>query len=186
MKCYPSYFVPHYFHDKYTAVRRCCCMDPVNCICCNVYRTLESECHVRSPEIVINRLRKCYHIKSFFSQHIGWFVCSIPSQNYQAVQIQLVICVFHRLYFVNSVLIRYSHQLKRLSGCSQDRSAKCQDSRKIFWRKHLKIRIDQTLISILKSINLYIIPFWNKPLYDASHCCIQCLAVAATCKHSNS
>ena len=48
--------------DRYTAVRRSCCMDSVDRISCNINGTLESECHFSSPKIIVNCLWKCYNI----------------------------------------------------------------------------------------------------------------------------
>ena len=54
----PSYLMSHHFHDKYSAVGSSCSMDAVDGICSNIHCTVETECHIRSPDIIINGLRK--------------------------------------------------------------------------------------------------------------------------------
>src|SRR5699024_3352301 len=108
------------------------CVYSVNCIRSNVYCALESESHLRSPEIIVNCLRKSNNIQSFFPKHIGCFVGSVSSKYHKAVQIQLVICMLNRFHLVQTVLVRNTHQLERLSGCSENRSASCENSGKIF------------------------------------------------------
>ena len=123
-----SYLMPHYFNDEYTAVGSGCCMNPINRIGCNIHCTLKSKCHIRSPEIVVDRLRKCHNIQSLFTQQIGSLMRSISAQYHKTVQVQLVVCMLHRLYLIKPVLVRHTHQLKRLSGGSEDCTSSCQDS----------------------------------------------------------
>ena len=61
------------------------------------------------------------------------------------------------IMFINALFLY--HQLKRLSRCAQDCPSKCQDPGKITGSQHLKVGIDQSFISFLKSINLYVISF---------------------------
>ena len=90
-------------------------MDPVDRIRSDINRTLEAECHICSPQIIVDRLRKSDHIEPFFAEHIRSLVCSVSSQYHKAVQVQLVICMLHRLNLVKAILIRNAHQLERLS-----------------------------------------------------------------------
>ena len=157
MKCYISHFMSHYLYDEYTAVRCCCGMDSVNRVGCNIHRTLESKRHIGSPEVIINRLRQCNYIQSLFSQKIGCLMSSVSAKYNKAVQIQLVIRMLHRFHFINAVRSGHSHQFKWLTGCSEDCSADCQNSREISGSQHFKVGIDQSLVTFLKSINLHII-----------------------------
>ena len=132
MKCQPANFVSHNFNQKYTVVGCCCGVDAVDRIRCDVNSTLETECHIRSINIIVDRLWQMDDIQSFFTQQVCCLLCSISPKDHQTVQAQFVIILFHGFYFIQSVLVRCTHQLERLSGGSQDRSALCQDSGKIF------------------------------------------------------
>ena len=55
---------------------------------------------------------------------------------------------------VQAVLIRNTHQFKRLSGSSKNCSALGKDSGEIFGCKHTVFPIDKPFVSIVKSINL--------------------------------
>ena len=46
----------HNLYDEYAAVGSCCCVDAVDCVGRNVYCTLEAECHVCSPDIIVDRV----------------------------------------------------------------------------------------------------------------------------------
>ena len=120
--------VPHHLHDKYPAMRSRRGMDVVDRCRGNIHRALEAECHVRSPEIIVDGLGQRNHVESFFLQQIRRLMRSISAQNHKAVQLQLVIILLHRLDLVQSVLIRIPHLLKRHSAAAQDRAAFGQDT----------------------------------------------------------
>ena len=129
-------------------------MDAVNRICRNVYSTLESKCHVCAINIIIYGLRKMDDVQTFFSQKVGCFLCTISAKDNQAVKAEFVIGLLHCLNLVQAVLIRNTHQFKRLSGSSKNCSALGKDSGEIFGCKHTVFPIDKPFVSIVKSINL--------------------------------
>ena len=63
----PADFMPHDFHDENTSVRCRRRMNTVDAVRRNINRTLESESHIRSPQIVIDCLRERYDIQPFLS-----------------------------------------------------------------------------------------------------------------------
>ena len=62
-----AYLMSHDLHDEYTAVGSCCCVDAVDCVGRNVYCTLEAECHVCSPDIIVDGLRQMDDIQAFLA-----------------------------------------------------------------------------------------------------------------------
>ena len=131
-------------------------MDTVDRICRDIHCTLESECQKRYPQINLDRLRQREDIKPFLPQKIRRLMRPVSSEDHKAVQIQLMIGVLHRLHLVQSLLIRNPHQFKWLPGGSEDRAAHRQNTGEVLRSQHLKIRVDQPLISIFKSIDLHI------------------------------
>ena len=165
---------------------RCSRMDLVYGIRRNIHRTLEPEGHVRSPQVIVDRLRKRNNMQSLFPQHICRLMGAIPSKYHQTVKVQLMICMLHSLHLVKAILIRHPHHLERLSGCPKDRPSYGQYSREISGSQHLEIGINQSLIPLLKPVNLNIVPLGTDSLYDAAHSGIQSLTVSSACKHSYS
>ena len=109
MKGKPAHFVSHNFYDKHTAVGRCCGVNTVNGICGNIHSALEAKGHVCAPNIVVDGFGEMNDIQSFFSQQVRCFLCAVSAQNNQAVQTQLVICLFHGLYLVQTFFVRHTH-----------------------------------------------------------------------------
>ncbi len=161
-------------------------MDPVDRIRCDINRTLESERHICSPEIIVNGLRQCNDIQTFLTEQVRCLVRPVSSEYHKAVQVQLVICMLHRLYLVKAVLVRHAHQLERLSGSSQYGPSACQDSGEILCCEHTEVRIDQTLIPVLETVDLHIVSLGTDSLDDSAHRSVQSLTVTAACQHSDS
>ena len=156
MESQTSDFVSHDLNDKYTAVRCCCCMNTVDCIRSNIYRTLETKCHICSINIIIDRFWQMNDIQTFFSQKIGCLLRSVSTKNNQTVQTQFVIGLLHGFNLIQSFFIRHAHQFERLTGCTKYRTTAGQNSGKIFCCEHMIFSIDQSFISVIKSINFQV------------------------------
>ena len=90
-------------------------MDAVDRIGCNIDGTVETEGHIRSVDIIIDGFRKMDNIQSFLSQEVCCFLGSVSAKNDKAVQKELVPGMLHCIHFVQTVCIRGTHQLKRLT-----------------------------------------------------------------------
>ena len=161
-------------------------MDAVNGLGCDLQCTLETECHVCAPDIVINGLRKMDDIQSLFTEKIGCFLCAVSAEDHKTVKAELIISLFHGLNLIQSLLIRYAHQFERLSGCSENSSALSQYPGKVLSCKHTIFPVDQSLISVIKSINFKVLNAVAQTLHNASHSCVQCLTVTTTCQQTDS
>ena len=122
------YLMSHNFNDKYTSVGRRRGMNAVDALGRDIHRALEAEGHVRSPDIIVNRLRHMEDVQTFFPQKVRRLLGSVSAQDHQAVQTQLVVGLLHGLHLVQPLLVRHPHHLERLTGASQNRAALCQDS----------------------------------------------------------
>ena len=152
----------------------------------DVHSALESESHVRSPEIIIDRLRQRHNVQALFPQHIRRLMSSVAAQDHKTVQTKLIVILLHRLHLVQSVLVRLSHQFKRCSGASQDRASLCQNTGKVRPCKHSEVAVDQSLIPLQEAVNFHGFPAAGQTFYYASHRRIERLTVTATGKHTDS
>ena len=128
MKSQASNFMSHDLYNKYTSVGRSRGVNTVNGIRRNIYRTLETKGHICAINVIVNCFRKVDNVQSFFSQKIGCFLRSVTAEDYETVEAEFIISLLHCFHFIQSVLIRNTHQLERLSGSSEDCSPLCQDS----------------------------------------------------------
>ena len=157
MKRKPANFVSHDLHDKYTVVGSCCSMNAVNNACRDIQRTLKTKGNIGTVNIIVDGFWQMNDVQTFLTKQVCCFLCTVTAKDYQTVKVQFVVSVFHRLYLVQSVCIRHTHIFERLAGCSKNRTALCQNSGKIFGCQQTIISIDQSFVSIIKTVNLQFI-----------------------------
>ena len=129
-------------------------MDAVDCICSNIHCALETKSHISSEDIIVDGLRKMDDVQPFFAEKVCSLLCTIATKDHEAVQTQFVIRLLHGFYLIETFFVRYTHQFKRLTGCTEDRTATGQNTGKIFCCQHSIISVDQTLVSVHESIDL--------------------------------
>ena len=173
----PSYLMSHHFHDKYSAVGSRCGVDAVDGIRCNIHCTLETEGHIGAPQVIINGLGQCYDIQAFLAQQVCGLVGAVTTENYKAVQLQLVIVLLHGFHFVQPVGIRILDRLERGPGGSQDRAALGKNTGEILVRQHSEITVDQSSVAIQEAVDLHLFLTVRQCLHHTSHGCVQGLAV---------
>ena len=71
--------VSHYFYNKDTAVRCCRRMDPVDRIGCNIHGALKAKRHIRSPQIIVDRLRERDHIQPLLPEQVCCLMCTVSA-----------------------------------------------------------------------------------------------------------
>ena len=74
----------------------------------------ETECHIRSVNIIVNSLWQRNNIQTFFAEQIRCLLSPIAAKDHKAVKLQIAISCLHRLNLVKAILTRHPHQLK---GC---------------------------------------------------------------------
>ena len=132
-------------------------MDAVDCICSNIHCALETKRHISSEDIIVDGLRKMDDVQPFFTEKVCSLLCTISTKDHEAVQTQFVIRLLHGFHLIETFFVRYTHQFKRLTGCTEDRASTGQDTGKIPRTQHPVFAIDQSFISIIKTINLKVI-----------------------------
>ena len=111
---------------------------------------------------------------------------AVAAQNHKAVQLKLMVILLHSFHLIQAVCIGILYRLKGSAGGSENGSALGQDSGKILAGKHHKLSVDQALIAVQKSVDLYFFTTGKQCLYHTSHRGIQCLAISAAGQHSDS
>ena len=125
-------------------------------------------------------------IEAFFTKKVCGFLGSVSAEDNQAVEAEFVVSLLHGFHFVEAFFIRHTHQLERLTGCSDDRSALGKDTREIFGCQKAVFAIDQAFIAILKTVDLHLVESIGKSFDYASHGSVECLTVAAAGQESDS
>ena len=182
----PADLVAHDLNNEDAAVGAGRRMDLVNSSRCNIHRALETEGHIRAPEVIVDRLGKRDDIQAFLGETVSRLGGAVASEHDKAVQLQLVIVLFHCLDLIQAVLIRLVDGLKRNTACSEDRAAARKDAGEIRSGQHTELAVDQSFVAILKAIKLIgLLAVVLDHLDNAAHCSIECLAVTAACQKTD-
>ena len=124
----PADLVAHDFDDEDAAVGGGCRVDLVDGGRRDVDRALVTECEVRAPDIVVDRLRKVDDVEPFLAEEVRGLLGAVAAQDDQAVEAKLVVVLLHGFDLVESVHVRLAHELERLAGGPDDRAAASQDA----------------------------------------------------------
>ena len=152
-------------------------MDAVDGIRSNIYCALETEGHISTPQVIVDGLGQGHDIQSFLAQQVSRLVSAVTTENYKAVQLQLVIVLLHGFHFVQPVGIRILNRLEGGTGGSQNRAALGKDAGEILVCQHAEITVDQSSVTIQEAVDLHLFLAVRQGLHHASHGCVQGLAV---------
>ena len=94
---------------------------------------------------------------------------AVTTENYKAVQLQLVIVLLHGFHFVQPVGIRILDRLERGPGGSQDRAALGKDAGEILVCQHAEITVNQSSVAIEEAIDFDLFLTVRQGLHHTSH-----------------
>ena len=160
-------------------------MNSVDYFCGNIICRVESECEIRTVQIIVDCFGQSDHIQAFLAQKVRSFVCSVSAQRYQAVEFQGFICLFHCGYFIHFIFPDFPHIAERSTTGSQYGSAKGQNSGKLFPVHFRIVSFNQSAISVMNPDDFRIKHLIGSPGYAADSS-IQTGAVPAAGQDSDS
>ena len=155
-------------------------------VCCNIDSTLISKCGISAPNIVIDSFRQCNYIHSSIHKKLGTFLGAVAAHNYKAIKIKPVICCKHLWHKVVSVFVNNSFTCYIfLTGCPKNCSTLSNNTRKIFSLHKLVVAFYKAAITIIHSVDLYIVKVLKQCFSYTANCGIQALAVSTACNETN-
>ena len=111
---------------------------------------------------------------SFFAEQIGCLMGTVAAEDYQAIQLHLLVIVLHVFDFIHAVFVDDTHQLKWLPRSAQNGAAERKDAGKIFRFHALIIAFDQAAVTVVNAINFHIVAeFFIQRFCNAANSCIE-------------
>ena len=112
---------------------------------------------------------------------------TVAAEDYQAIQLHLLVIVLHVFDFIHAVFVDDTHQLKWLPRSAQNGAAERKDAGKIFRFHALIIAFDQAAVTVVNAINFHIVAeFFIQRFCNAANSCIEALAVSTARQNTNS
>ena len=112
---------------------------------------MEAECHVREPDVVIDRLGQADDVEAFLREEVGGLVRAVAAQTYQAIQAHALIVFLHGLDLVHLVVADDAHVAVGRALGAQDRAAQRENAGKLFALHPAEIAVDQAGIAVLNA-----------------------------------
>ena len=125
--------------------------------CCNINSTLESKSHICSIQIIVYCLGKCDYIEAFLGKQICCLCGAVAAEHYQAVKLKLVIILLHCRDLIEAILIWLANCFEWYTACAENSAAARQDTSEICSGEHSEFAINETLISVFKTVELNIV-----------------------------
>ena len=79
----------------------------------NVHGGVEAEGYVGTIDIVINGLGQADDVQTLLREQVCGFVGAIAAQAKQAVQLGVLVGLFHGGHFIDVVILHHAHHFKR-------------------------------------------------------------------------
>ena len=181
----PAYLVAHDLHDEDAPVGGGGGVDAVDGLGSHVHRALEAEGHVRAPQVVVDGLGQGDDVQALGAQEVGSLMGAVAPQDDQAVQLELVVGLLHGRNLVHPVLSGYLDGLEGCAAGPQERASLGQDAGKVGVGQQLEPSVDQSLVAVLKTVDLHLFSRVEQRLGDAPHGRVQGLTVPAAGQHTD-
>ena len=154
-------------------------VDAVDGVRGHIHRALEAEGHIRAPQVVVDGLGQRDDVQPLFPQEVSGLVGAVAAQDHQAVQLQLVIGLLHGRHLVHAVRAGLADGLEGRAAAAQEGAALGEDAGKIGVIQETELAVDQSLIAVQETVDLYVLFGVEQRLGHPAHGGVQRLAVAA-------
>ena len=119
----PASLVAHDLNAHDPAVAACRGVDAVDHIGGDVHSCMEAKGHIGAVDVVVNGLGQANDVQPLLGEQVGGLVGAVAAQTKQAVQLCVLVGLFHGGDLVDLVLFHYPHHLKRGAFGAQDGAA---------------------------------------------------------------
>ena len=98
-------------------------VDAVDDLRGNVHSSVEAKGHIGAKDVVVDGLGQADDVEPFLREQVGRFVGAIAAQAKQAVQLGVLVGLFHGGHFIDVVILHHAHHFKRRALGAQDGAA---------------------------------------------------------------
>ena len=159
-------------------------MQPVYGFRGNIYCRVESECQIRTPDVIINGLGYAHNIQSLFRQHISRLHRAVTTYADKAIEPELLV-VFLDEQGLSDLVLLFTAALERLlTRGAKYCASQCKYAGEVSFGQLKILLVDQPRVTVTDTNDLHAIPYYCCLAYTPD-CCINAGTVTASCKDSN-
>ena len=161
-------------------------VDAVDDVGGDVHGGMEAEGDIGAVDVVINGLGQADDVQPLLREEVGGLVGAVAAQAEQAVQLRVLVGLFHGRDLVDLVLFHHPHQLEGGALGAQDGAAQGQDAPEVVLGHLLVLAVDEAVVAVQDAHDLHIIAHPGiQGLCHAADRCVQARAVAAGGQDAN-
>ena len=130
---------------------------------------LPAKSHIGAVDIVVDGLGQADDVQALLREQVGGFMGAIAAQAEQAVQLCVLVGLFHGRNLIDLVVLDHAHQLEGGALGAQNGAAQGQDTAEVVLVHFTVVAVDQTAVTVCDAHDLHVI----------SHAGVQCFCNAA-------
>ena len=182
----PAGLVAHDLDAHHAAVAAGGGVNAVDDLGGNVHSGVEAKSYIGAVDIVVDGLGQADDVQAFLREQVGGFMGAVAAQAEQAVQLCVLVGLFHGRDFIDLVVLDHAHQLEGGALGAQNGAAQCQDAAEVILAHLPVLAVDQAVVAVQDAHDLHIITHPGiQCLCHAANGCVQARAVAAGGQDAN-
>ena len=182
----PAGLVAHDLNAHYAAVAARSGVDAVNNVSGNVHSGMETESNIGAKNIIVDRFGQADDVQTLLAEQVCRFVGAVAAQAEQAVQLGVLVGLFHGGNLVHLVIAHNAHHLERGALGAKNRAAYRQNAGKLIRRHDAVVAVDQAVITVQNANDLHLVAHALIQRFGhAADGCVQAGAVTAGCQNTN-
>ena len=153
----PAGLVAHDLDAHHAAVAAGGGVDAVDDLGGDVHRGVETKGHVGAVNVVVDGLGQADDVQPLLAEQVGGLVGAVAAQAEQAVQLGLLVGLFHGLDLVDVVLLNDAHLFERGALGAQDGAAHRQNAGKLAGVHLAVVAVDQAVVAVEYTDDLHLV-----------------------------
>ena len=150
----PARFVAHDFDHHAAAVAGGRGVDAVDDLGSNIHRRVETKGKIGAIDIIVDGLGQTDHVEPFLAEQVGRLVRAVAAQSHQAVELEILVGLFHGGYLVHAALVNHPHVAERLTAGSQNGAAQSKDAGELLFAHLLILALDEPAVAVADADDL--------------------------------
>ena len=144
----PAGLVAHDLDAHHAAVAACSGVDAVDNVGGDVHSGVEAEGDVGAVDVVVDGLGQTDDVQPLLREEVGGLVGAVAAEAEQAVQLGVLVGLFHGGDLVDLVLFHHAHELEGGALGAEDGAAQRQDAAEIVLGHLLVIAGDEAVVAV--------------------------------------
>ena len=120
----------------------------------SIHRRVETKGKIGAIDIIVDGLGQTDHVEPFLAEQVGRLVRAVAAQSHQAVELEILVGLFHGGDLVHAALVDHPHVAERLTAGSQNGAAQSKDAGELLFAHLLILALDEPAVAVADANDL--------------------------------